>query len=86
MESHVGHVAGILETALDFERGDAGINEGLDIGGLVVVLETERICVAHEWLPVFGKNVVREAARLRTFAAVGRSAAMRIAHVTLAAV
>ena len=85
-ESYIAYIVGILQSPLDLERRDASINKLLEIVGLVVIAEREGVGVAEEQGTVGSRDIIGEAAWLRTLAAVGGSTSAEETHVALAAI
>ena len=80
---HVGHV---FQSALDFERGDAGGNHGLEVVRTVHIAERKQVLVSGYRPSVRVDHRVGQSATLRACAAVGAASGEGRAEVTSAAV
>ena len=84
----IGDVVGIFESSLDLEGGDAGVDEFLEVGGAVQVLEREYVALVDrtslgvEYLVHrFIQHVVGHAAELSTGAAVGAASGQHLGYI-----
>ena len=78
---HVGH---ILVAALDLERAHAGLDQGAQVGALVVVLHRQQVFLVGDHAALFILEGVGQAAGLRAVAAVGAAPGLRMGDVALA--
>ena len=79
-------VVHVLQTAFDFEGGDAGVDHGAEMVGGGEVAEREEVLVFAQEVAVGVVEVVGGAAGLRTAAAVAAAVVEVLAEVALAAV
>ena len=80
-----GHVFGVLEAALDFERRHASPHEiGQHFDAREILRAEEVLAVAELDLVAVGDEIVGQTAGLRALAAVGGAPAQRFAGETLA--
>src|SRR5690606_5531691 len=78
---HVGH---ILVAALDLERAHAGLDQGTQVGALVVVLHRQQVFLVGDHAALFILEGVGQAAGLGAVAAVGAASGLRVGNVALA--
>ena len=86
MGGDVLHVAHVLVAALDLEAADAGVDQRLEVGALVVVLHRQHMLVVRDDAPQRVGHGVGQAAGLRAVAAVGAAAGLGVADIALAGI
>ncbi|MNK90154.1 hypothetical protein D3C87_1101960 [compost metagenome] len=77
------HIAHVLVAALDLERTHAGLDQGADVGALVVVLHRQQVLFVGDHPTLFVLEGVRQTAGLGAVATVGAAPGLRVGNVAL---